>query len=50
VSESLQVPEWALKNPMYSELAKTYYGRKYLTMTDTYAVGSVMVVGGATLP
>ncbi|GBR73939.1 phage-related protein [Candidatus Termititenax aidoneus] len=50
VSESLAVPEWALKNPMYSALARTYYGQKYLALTDTYAVGTIVVVGGNTLP
>jgi hypothetical protein len=50
VSESLQIPDWIIGDPMFSQLCTTYFGRKYVLIASQYVVGVVSVVGGATLP
>lgn len=50
VEESFAVPQWALKDPLFSQFASNGYGRKYLNMIYPYLIGRVSVVPGASLP
>lgn len=47
VSESYNVPTWATNNPIFSSLATTGYGRKFLTLYTPYITGGAMLVKGA---
>lgn len=50
VSASYGVPQKILNNPLYSYLAGTQFGLKYLSYLYTRAVGNIHVVRGTTLP
>lgn len=50
VSVGYQLPSWVTDNPVYSLLAQTRYGMKYLSMIIALMVGSVVSVKGATHP
>jgi subtilase family serine protease len=49
VSESYQFPQWVLSNPLYSVLAKTGYGEKYISLVQNQMIGNFGVVAGRTL-
>lgn len=48
VSVGYQLPSWVTDNPVYSLLAQTRYGMKYLSMILALMIGSVVAVKGAT--
>lgn len=48
VSESYDIPEWLLKNPVLSSFATTGYGRKYLSLLQPYLVGNIILSKGRT--
>lgn len=48
VSVGYQLPSWVTDSPVYSLLAQTRYGMKYLSMILALMIGSVVVVKGAT--
>jgi hypothetical protein len=48
VSASYGIPESYLKNPLYSYLATTSYGLKYLSYIANRSVGNVAIVSGRT--
>lgn len=50
VSASYTLPEAYLKNPLFSQLAQTPFGLKYLGYITTRAVGNTVVCKGATNP
>lgn len=50
VSASYQLPQWVLDNPIFSLLARTNYGAKYLSLILPLLVGQVFTVRGTTLP
>ncbi len=49
VSQVFSIPHGILASPIYSMLAKTTYGAKYLALVTPFLIGNVGVVGGATL-
>lgn len=49
VSESLDIPDW-MRAGEFSFYVTTYYGQKFLIISQPYLGGAVYVVGGATLP
>lgn len=48
VSESLQIPQRILDNPVFAMLSKTNYGAKYLALILPQLVGNVFTVRGRT--
>lgn len=50
VSESYGIPQTYLNNPLYSYLATTPYGAKYLSLLIVRMVGNVVSAAGATTP
>lgn len=50
VSVGYNLPQWILDNPMYSLLARTNYGAKYLALIIPLLVGQVFTVAGTTRP
>lgn len=50
VSVGYTMPSWITDNPVYSLLAQTPYGVKYLSLVLSRAIGNVGVVQGATQP
>ncbi len=50
VSVGYQLPGWVTDNPIYSLLAQTRYGMKYLSLIIALMVGNVVSVKGATHP
>ena len=50
VSVGYSLPTWIMDNPLYSLLAQTPYGVKYLSLVIARCVGNMGVVKGATYP
>ncbi len=50
VSQSFQIPEIYLKNPMYASFTGTPYGLRYLQMISPYMIGRMAYVRGSTRP
>lgn len=50
VSVGYSLPNWVMDNPLYSLLAQTPYGVKYLSLVIARCVGNMGVVKGATYP
>lgn len=50
VSVGYQLPSWLLDNPIYSLLAQTRYGIKYLSLIVSFMVGNMAAVKGVTHP
>lgn len=50
VSVGYSLPNWIMDNPLYSLLAQTPYGVKYLSLVIARCVGNMGVVKGATYP
>lgn len=50
VSVGYTMPSWIMDNPLYSLLAQTPYGVKYLSLVIARCVGNMGVVKGATYP
>lgn len=50
VSVGYSLPQWILDNPIYSLIALTGYGRKYLQLIIPCLVGQVFTVAGTTRP
>jgi hypothetical protein len=48
VSEGYQVPDWALSSPFLSNLARTPYGEKYLTLISPAMQANIMFAEGTT--
>lgn len=50
VSVGYTMPSWITDNPLYSLIAQTPYGVKYLSLVIARCVGNFGVVNGATYP
>ena len=50
VSVGYTMPTWIMENPLYSLIAQTPYGVKYLSLVIARCVGNMGVVKGATYP
>lgn len=50
VSVGYTIPDWVMGHPIYSLLAQTKYGMKYLSLIIPQLVGNVVAVRGATHP
>ena len=50
VSVGYTLPNWIMDNPLYSLIAQTPYGVKYLSLVIARSVGNIGVVKGATYP
>lgn len=50
VSVGYTMPSWIMNNPLYSLLAQTPYGVKFLSLVIARCVGNMGVVKGATYP
>lgn len=50
VSVGYSMPNWIMENPLYSLLAQTPYGAKYLSLVIARCVGNMAAVKGATYP
>lgn len=50
VSVGYTMPSWIMENPLYSLLAQTPYGVKYLSLVVARSIGNFGVVKGATYP
>ena len=50
VSVGYTLPSWIMDNPLYSLIAQTPYGVKYLSLVIGRCVGNMAVVKGATYP
>lgn len=50
VSVGYSMPNWILEHPIYSLIAQTPYGVKYLSLAVARCVGNFGVVKGATQP
>lgn len=50
VSVGYSLPNWVMNDPLYSLLAQTPYGAKYLSLTIGRCIGNMVVVKGATYP
>lgn len=50
VSVGYRLPQWILNDPMYSLIALTTYGRKYLQLILPRMVGQMFSVKGTTRP
>lgn len=50
VSVGYTMPAWITDNPLYSLIAQTPYGVKYLSLVIARCVGNFGVVNGATYP
>lgn len=50
VSVGYNLPAWILESPIYSLLARTNYGAKYLALIVPLMVGQVFTVRGTTQP
>lgn len=50
VSVGYQLPNWVIEHPIYSLLAQTKYGMKFLSLIITSLVGNVRAVKGITHP
>lgn len=50
VSVGYTLPSWIMDNPLYSLLAQTPYGVKYLSLVVARCVGNMAVVNGQTYP
>lgn len=50
VSVGYSMPNWILENPIYSLIAQTPYGVKYLSLMVARCVGNFCIVKGATQP
>jgi len=48
VSESYSIPDWALKDPYWSQFTTTRYGLKYIGLVKPLTVGNVQVYQGWT--
>ncbi len=48
VSESYQVPAWVSTDPLFSSLATTRYGLKYISLIKPLLIGCMSVQEGAT--
>lgn len=48
VSESYGIPQWMLNNQALSAYAQTGYGRKYLSLIQSYLIGNVLFFPGRT--
>lgn len=50
VSAGYTMPSWVTDNPLYSLIAQTPYGVKYLSLVIARCIGNFGVVKGATMP
>ena len=50
VSVGYNIPDWVMSHPIYSLLAQTKYGMKYLSLIIPQLVGNIAAVKGATHP
>lgn len=50
VSVGYTIPDWVMASPIYSLLAQSRYGMKYLSLIIPLLVGNISVVKGATHP
>lgn len=50
VTESYQIPDWAIADPVLSSFCTTRYGQKYLSLIKPLLIGNVVVYQGATTP
>ncbi|MBO7735906.1 MAG: DUF4054 domain-containing protein [Methanobrevibacter sp.] len=50
VSVGYSLPTWVMENPLYSLIAQTPYGAKYLSLAIARCVGNMAVVKGCTQP
>jgi len=50
VSAGYTMPQWVMENPIYSLLAQTPYGVKYLSLVISRCIGNFGIVKGATMP
>jgi hypothetical protein len=50
VSESYQIPDWAVNNPVLSAYGTTRYGQKYLSLIRPLLIGNVGLAIGYTTP
>lgn len=50
VSVGYTMPSWIMDNPLYSLIAQTPYGAKYLSLVIARCVGNMSAVKGATYP
>lgn len=48
VSESYNIPQWVLNNPILGQYAQTGYGRKYLSLIMPYLKGNIIFTPGRT--
>lgn len=50
VSESYQIPDWMMRDPILGSFMTTRYGQKYLSLVKPLLIGNVQVYIGNTTP